>query len=135
MKKCICIIDDEESFLVYVKQACRKIEAIGELLLARNGQEGIDLILSRLASGLVIPKIVFVDINMPVMNGFEFLEKLAELKKEKPELRNIYPVAMLTSSSDFRDREKAKMLGADRFLVKSPKLDELRALIEGCLND
>src|SRR5690349_20395285 len=74
------------------------------------------------------PDIVFLDVNMPVMNGFDFLEEM--MKHE--ELRSI-PVTMYTTSSHKAQKERAKMLGAVDFITKPSDMGSLKAVLEAVL--
>ena len=133
MKIKLLFIDDDESFLMYAKQSCKKIDLVSDILIAHDGVEGLDVIQSCL-NKKTLPKIIFVDVNMPKMNGFEFLIEFNKLKSIYPELENIYPIAMLTSSGDVKDQEKANQLGVFRYLIKGNTLAEFRNAIMECIN-
>lgn len=133
MKIKLLFIDDDESFLMYAKQSCKKIDLVGDILFAHDGMEGLDIIQNCL-NEKTLPKIIFVDVNMPKMNGFEFLIEFNKLKSIHSELERIFPIAMLTSSGDVKDQEKANQLGVFRYLIKGNTLDEFRNAITECIN-
>ena len=131
----IFFIDDDESFLLYARQACRKISEIGEIYMAKDGQEGLDLLERLLLTRARVPNVVFVDINMPRLNGFEFLMGLKGLREKFPEARNIHPIVMLTSSNETKDRDRAKELGAEKYFIKTFTLKDFRNLVQECVHD
>ena len=117
MQKTLLFIDDDEAFLEIVRRACAKIPAVGRLVEATDGAKGLEVIAAAAAND-AIPDLAFVDINMPVLDGFGFLNGLSELRARHPALARMKPVAMLTSSDQERDRRRAHELGADVYIVK-----------------
>ena len=94
------------------KMHCLKVE---------NGRQLFDL----LSHESKLPDIIFLDINMPLMNGWECLKKLkAEIK-----YRNI-PAVMYSTSSSRRDIDLAYELGASLFVTKPEDFDELCGILE-----
>ncbi|MCI5144737.1 MAG: hybrid sensor histidine kinase/response regulator, partial [Candidatus Electrothrix sp. AR3] len=89
-------------------------------IAARNGIEALEKIRDKK------PDFVLLDVEMPRMNGFEVLQAL----QAQPEFHDI-PVAMLTSRSAKKYREKATKLGARGFVTKPFKADEVIELIQG----
>ncbi len=79
--------------------------------------------LKQLISGELSPEVIFVDLNMPGMDGFEFL---AEIKK-RPNL-NI-PVIVLSTSSQSETINSAKRLGADAYLTKPNSIRKFAQLL------
>ncbi len=75
------------------------------------------------------PHIIFLDLNMPGINGFEVLERL-RASNDFSEL----PVVIFTTSSDDKAIEKSRELGANYFLPKSSSYPELKKSIEHALN-
>ncbi|MEO9872892.1 response regulator [Ekhidna sp.] len=91
----ILLVDDDPIFLTLAELAIRKENATVEIYKAMNGEEAIDFLKSQSVD------IIFLDLNMPVMNGWEFLEALPELTNKG---KQIY---ILTSSIDPSDQRKA----------------------------
>jgi DNA-binding response OmpR family regulator len=78
-----------------------------------------------------MPDIILLDVLLPGVNGFEFLEKL----KSDPKTKDI-PVIMLSNLSQDSDVEKGKKLGAARFLIKATiQLDEVIEVIGELLSE
>jgi CheY-like chemotaxis protein len=111
-KKIIFLVDDDVDDLEIFCDALEGIELDVICFTATNGQEA----LQKLTSGEVNPDIIFLDLNMPLMNGKEFLKEI----KLKPVLNKI-PVVILSTSSDPESIIETKRLGASHFLTKPDK--------------
>ncbi|MDB4886425.1 MAG: hypothetical protein JWN79_1863 [Gemmatimonadetes bacterium] len=107
----ILLVEDDEVDVMNVERAFRKNHISNPLFVAGNGLEALE----RLRSG-TIPKerrIVLLDLNMPKMNGIEFL---TELRKD-PELRHTTVVVLTTSNAE-RDKIDAYNLNVAGYLLK-----------------
>ncbi len=115
-KKIVCIEDDRETAALIAEDLGeRGFEAV----LARDGQAGLKAILEATTD------LVLCDISMPVMSGFEVLERLTVMA---PRFQNM-PFVFLTALSD-RDTElKARQLGADDYVTKPIDFDLLATII------
>lgn len=107
----ILLVEDDEVDVLNVRRAFQKNHITNPLFVAANGVEALEQLRSH-----AIPRdrrIVLLDLNMPKMNGIEFL---AELRKD-PELKAT-PVVVLTTSNDERDRIEAYNLNVAGYLLK-----------------
>jgi len=126
MGKYLLFIDDDKTFLYLIERVCQKIETVSKLATAKNGSEAIEKINGWLESKEVLPDVIFIDINMPVMGGFEFLAELKEIKYKTQELDEVLPVVMLTSSYHNQDKEKAFATGiVGDYIIKPASITEL----------
>ncbi len=101
----ILIIDDDQvnNFLF-----SRMVQTVGiseKAETVTSGRQGLVLLEEKIASGEPLPKVIFLDINMPLMNGWEFLEKYKEMPSSIRSQINLY---MLSSSVYPEDINKAK---------------------------
>ena len=96
----VLIVDDDKTILFLHKFQIVKNGISKEPLTFVNGKEAMDFLLTDDSQE---PYFVFLDINMPVMNGWQFLDELQE-KQVAPKVH----VAIVTSSIDRADREKAE---------------------------
>jgi CheY-like chemotaxis protein len=106
-------IDDQELF----KEAVNEVDGSIQCLSASNCEEALDLLRHR---KIVLPDMIFLDLNMPRLNGKQCLSEL----KKIAHLRDI-PVIIYSTSSEKRDIEETSRLGAAHFLTKPNKFDEL----------
>ena len=107
----ILLVEDDQVDVMNVQRAFRKNNISNPLWMAGNGVEALD----KLRSG-EIPQsrlLVLLDLNMPRMNGVEFLRHL----RADSELRHL-PVVVLTTSDDERDRLEAYHLNVAGYIVK-----------------
>lgn len=114
MTDTILIVDDDEAFQFYMKSLFKK-HPNSKILKAYDGQQALDLI-SAMAEP---PSIIFLDLNMPVMDGHEFLEVWAE-KYNFPSTR----IVIVSSSDAEQDREKTQQYDCVKDYVVKPEIDE-----------
>lgn len=108
MIESILSIDDDPITLMLSKMVLKKTEFCKELITAQNGEEAInyfeDLIAARNLTNY--PKLIFLDLNMPIMNGWEFLDTF--IMKNFHQIFNGIKVIILSSTVDPNDIEKSK---------------------------
>lgn len=97
--KKILIIEDSEEDQFFSKRVIKKYDDSIEVLQAYDGKEALEI----LSSLDTLPDLIFLDINMPVMNGIEFLESYTQ----KGYTGSV--VVMLTSSDNPRDKEQCSV--------------------------
>jgi CheY-like chemotaxis protein len=114
----VLLIDDDDEDQEIFRLVIEEIDPSIRCLQSLGAKLALDLLLKKEIS----PDYIFLDLNMPIMNGFEFLE---EVKKIKP-VRDI-PVIMLTTSWAKEHIDKAKQLGAFSFITKPSDMRVLKA--------
>jgi CheY-like chemotaxis protein len=114
----ILCVDDDPITLMLCKKVIVKAEFSNEILFAHNGQEAIDLF-EKLKSDntLVPPQIIFLDLNMPIVNGWDFLDYIT--KNNAPCLDNT-KVIILSSTIDPADSNKAKQYDIVSHFISKP---------------
>ena len=106
----ILLVEDDEVDVMNVKRAFKKNNIINPLYLANNGLEALQL----LESGSVkTPLIIILDINMPKMNGIEFLQRL----RANDIFKSITVFVMTTSDND-KDKIEAYNLNVAGYILK-----------------
>lgn len=106
----ILLVEDDKVDVMTVKRAVKKVGIHNPIALAQNGEEAIKYLKD---PDIATPGLILLDINMPRMNGIEFLrerEKDIQLKK--------IPVIMLTSSAEDQDRLDSFQLSIAGYMVK-----------------
>ncbi len=123
MSKKILIVDDEPHIRILLEQTLEDLEEKGvELFTANNGEEAIGIIQKE------TPNLVFLDVMMPRMNGFDVCSKV----KQSPVMKNTYIVLLTAKGQEF-DKNKGKEAGADMYMTKPFDPDELREKAAGIL--
>ncbi len=107
----ILLIEDDLIETMKMRRTIAKCSVPHELILAEQGEEALEI----LRSGRPLPDILLLDLNMPRMNGLEFL---AVLKKDK-KLRYL-PAIVLTTSENRSDLLECYRLGIAGYLLKHP---------------
>ena len=109
-------VDDDQEDREFFCEALREIDPSVTCLVAGSGMEAIAL----LQEEEHLPDYIFLDINMPMMDGKQCLRAL----KSIPELQSI-PVIMYSTSTDSREIRECYNLGAEDFLIKPHSFEKL----------
>ena len=115
------ILDDDNIFIFVLMKLLAKNENFNTVLEFKNGKDLLETLTNSTGS---IPNVILLDINMPVLDGWQFLEKLEELPH-----KNRFNVFIMTSSIDANDIEKSKLFSTVKDFISKPinkeKLDRL----------
>ncbi|SEK82093.1 Response regulator receiver domain-containing protein [Aquimarina amphilecti] len=123
-----CIIDDDSVYVNLVKRIIEAKQLCKNLLVFENGKEALsyfEAILTNVSEEN-IPEIIFLDLNMPVMDGWEFLEKFISIKNNFGKVITLY---IVSSSINPLDITKAKnMKGVKDYLIKPVTIEDLESI-------
>ena len=115
MSKKILIVDDEPQIRALLEQTLEDFEDNDvEIFTAKDGQEGLEIIKDE------HPNLVFLDVMMPKMNGFDVCQAV----KHELNLQDVY-IIMLTAKGQEFDKKKGLESGADTYMTKPFDPDEI----------
>jgi CheY-like chemotaxis protein len=107
----ILLIEDDELDIISVERSLKKLESDYVLHAAYNGIEALKMLKD--PSLKLVPDVILLDINMPKMNGIEFLKVIREDETFKD-----LKVFIMTTSSEAEDRLEAEKLGISGYIIK-----------------
>lgn len=121
MSKRFLVIDDDSDDRELFSEALASVDPVIVCDQATDGAEALKRLTAR---EIAAPDIIFLDINMPVMNGWQFLTRLKNEEKYKD-----IPVIVYTTSSNLKDKMIADDLGALCFITKPHAYGRLKNLL------
>ena len=92
-----CIIDDDEFFGLSSKKILKQVDFSDNILQYTGGQEALDGLVGLIVENIVLPDIIFLDLNMPKRDGWSFLEEFEEFPEEKINHIKIYIISSFIS--------------------------------------
>lgn len=113
----ILLIDDDDDDQFIFLAALESVAPDSHCHVSNNALEAFQY----LQAGAGIPDMLFLDLNMPLMNGFEFLLILKSDRRFSP-----IPVIIYSTSDNPKDQERAKALGALHFITKTADIELLK---------
>ena len=121
----VLIIDDDEDDVDLFKEALSEINRGIICISKSNGKVGLEYLKN---SGKSLPQFIFLDLNMPFIDGKQFLKEVGKIER----LAAI-PVIIYTTSRQKMDEEETRKLGAVDFITKPASFEELCRLLKLCL--
>ena len=122
----VCLIDDDHIFVYGAKRLMREIDFYEDLSVFSNGQEALDHFIKVLQTGDSMPSLLFLDLNMPIMTGWEFLEELLNLPGIQTDGMAIY---IMSSSVDPRDLERIQAYPIIKnYILKPMTMEDLQGV-------
>ncbi len=112
----ILLVEDDEVDVMNVKRAFKKYKITNPLYIAGNGVEALSMLRSQKGQPPQVPenrRLILLDLNMPKMNGLEFLHEI----RQDEELKRT-PVIVLTTSDEDKDRIEAYNLNVAGYILK-----------------
>ncbi|BAO54200.1 response regulator [Nonlabens marinus] len=124
----LSLIDDDEIYQYGFKRTVELSNFAKKVLIFSDGEEAINFLIDNIATAVALPDVIFLDINMPIMNGFEFMEEYIKLKPRVGKKITIY---MVSSSIDPSDINRAKSISElSDYIIKPVSKDRLKNIIE-----
>ncbi len=126
MKKlnCILLIDDNHLINILNTHLLEGLDIAEHIYAVENGQQGIDYLMKcNQQDGALYPDLILLDLNMPVMNGWEFIEEFKALNKQQ------CPIIMLTTSPNPDDEKRAEKMKEVYAFQKKPLTEEMISAI------
>lgn len=123
----VCVIDDDEIYIYLIKKSLAALDVEHSINAYANGLEALKGFKALIDQQQPIPEIIFIDINMPIMDGWEFLKGFKEIQTLLP---NQIPIYIISSSIAAEDKEKAKKFPEIvDYLSKPVELETLESII------
>ena len=117
----ILLIEDDPITVMVCDRIIKMIGFSNHVQTKENGQEGIDYISNAIKENKELPDIIFLDINMPIMNGWDFLEAFESIKQQ---LSKVPRILILSSTVDPEDYKKAEKFPAVEGFISKPLTQE-----------
>ncbi len=127
-KVIVCIIDDDEIYQFTVTKTIKNHNLAKKILIFPDGELAIQLLVDNIGNNENVPDVIFLDINMPIMDGWQFLEEYVHIK---PRIGKQITIYLVTSSIDPVDVERAKRISEiSDYIVKPATPAKLKDVIQ-----
>ncbi|TDE01950.1 response regulator [Flavobacterium hiemivividum] len=125
-KKKIWVIDDDAIYQIIVTKIIQKTNLFSTISSFYDGKNGIEALADTIANKESLPDIILLDINMPIMDGWGFMEEMAKLEALKNKTITVY---IASSSIAYEDKLKSKTYPAILgYLSKPISINDIQLL-------
>ena len=119
--KLVLLVDDLDADNYYHKVVLRNLDCAEQVAVAMNGQKALEFLTTKVGNEFPKPDLIMLDINMPVMDGWEFL---AAYEKLPADLRDGIVMMMVSTSLNEDDHENARQSDSIRDFIPKPLSEE-----------
>lgn len=122
----LLIIDDDRVCTLVTTWAAKKTGIFEDIQSVSSGREALGIFKQVCKGRIAAPDVILLDLNMPVMNGFQFIECINRLTF--PNKKNM-SIVILTSSDNAIDIQRARSLGIEHYLLKPLDVKDLQSTL------
>ena len=123
----ICFIDDDGVYKFFMKRVLKIKNLAEDIMSFDDGEQAFEYINENKKNPEKLPDLVFLDINMPIMDGFQFIEEYTKIRSEINKKITIY---MVTSSIDPIDLERSKKYSEiSAYITKPINVETIQQII------
>lgn len=124
--KAILLVEDSADDEKLILMSLRKSNVANEVVVARDGQEALDLLFGADGKpGTLKPAVVLLDLHLPKVDGLEVLKRIRSVERTK-----LLPVVILSSSDEESDRVKSYHLGANSYVCKPVEFGDFASAVK-----
>jgi len=126
MPNVILLIDDEPVFNFIAESHIKRIDPSAEVFSVFNGKEAITFLEDAFNGKIKTPTHIFLDLNMPIMDGFSFL---TEYKKLSKAYKTDIQVIIVTSSTNLLDKARTRHFDVNNYINKPISTEQLKYIL------
>jgi two-component SAPR family response regulator len=124
----LILIDDDEIYHRIAQVMLKEYAPINEVVSSTDGKATLQYLIENKANNDNLPDYIFVDINMPVYNGWDFLNGFKKIRKSLQKAIRVYVVSSSIDPSDVKRSKSYTFVKS--FIVKPLKREFLQALLD-----
>jgi len=121
-----CIVDDDPTHVYITKRQVLMTGMVETIMICSNGKEAYDKMKAIMEAGETLPELILLDLNMPVWDGWQFLEEFIKIPVEQK--ITIYLLTSSTSEEDLQKAESYKL--TSNYLIKPITYDQLKQVFQ-----
>ncbi len=126
--KSLTLVDDDEVFVFLTKKLIEQARTVHLLNVFENGLDALNFLRDNKNNAELLPDIILLDLSMPILNGWQFLEEYAKLY---PTIGKKILIYVCSSSISSHDINRAKSINeVSDYVIKPITIDKLRELVE-----
>ncbi|WP_026808659.1 response regulator [Arenibacter latericius] len=122
-----CIIDDDPISVYGIKRTMKKVDFSKTVVVYNNGQDAINGVKAMVEAGEKIPSVIFLDLNMPVMDGWEFLEDFMKIPNANTDNVTIFVISSSVNPEDIIRAKSYEIV--NNYIVKPVESNDLIQLL------
>lgn len=123
----LALVDDDDTFVYITKRIIEKTNHVKEIKVFGNGLDALNYLKENLNSEYKLPDIIFLDLSMPIMDGWQFLDEFTTLEKQKTNKIIIYVCSSSISPHDIMKAKKMSVVSD--FIIKPVTKDKFSEII------
>jgi CheY-like chemotaxis protein len=121
----VCVVEDDLLHQMITKKLLERTGLVDRIIIFKNGKDAYDTLKSLVLNKDQLPKLIFLDLNMPIWDGWTFLEEFTKIPVD--ELITIYILTSSDNDADIRRAEKFNLV--NKYLIKPIDISQIKSIL------